>query len=115
MRRFASLMPVMSRFSSYPFERSILYDHDRWAPAALARVTLRRLVDAKVRELDAGDEPVLLVPLRAIHLVRPRPLGILRRRGEEFLEGVDRRLVRNLAARMATHAVRDDVEAAVLD
>ena len=29
MRRFASLIPVMSRFSSYPFERSILYGQVR--------------------------------------------------------------------------------------
>jgi hypothetical protein len=43
MRRFASLMPVMSRFSSYPFERSILYGHVRSGSSDVAEKNSRKV------------------------------------------------------------------------
>ena len=50
---------------------------------ALFCVTLRALVNTKVREFDARDEPVLFVALRTVHLVWPGALGIVEQRLEE--------------------------------
>jgi len=83
------------------------------AHAALLRLALRRLVDAEVRELDPGDEPVFLVTLGAVHLVGPRPLGIALRRSEELLQRLERHLGRDLACRVATHPIGDQKQTVV--
>jgi hypothetical protein len=88
---------------------------DRRAHPALPRVALSALEDAQVCELDAGDQPVFLVPLGAVHLVRPRSLGIVRGQREELSHGVDRHLARDLAGRVPSHSVGDDVKATFLD
>ena len=85
----------------------------RRAHAALLGVALRGLVDAQVAQLDAGDQPVLLVALAAVHLVGPGALGIVRGRAEELLQRVDRHLGGDLAGGVPTHAVGDDVETVV--
>ena len=63
-----------------------------------------------------GDEPVLLVALRAVHLVGPRPLGIVLRRGRRTrcMESTAI-LRRDLARGVAAHAVGDEEEAALRD
>ena len=62
-----------------------------------------------------GDEPVLFVALRAVHLVGPGSLGIVGGRREELAHGVDRHLRRDLARRVAAHSVGDDVEAVLAE
>ncbi len=83
----------------------------RRAHAAFLRFTLRRFVDAQVRELDARDETILFVAFRAVHLVRPRPLGIVLRLREELLHRIDCHLRCDFARCMTAHSIGNDEEA----
>jgi len=85
--------------------------YDGRAHTSLARVALSRLEDPEVGELDPGDEPVLLVPLRTVHLVRPGSSG-----SSEVAEKNSRRvsiaiLDADFAGGVPAHAVGHDVEA----
>ena len=83
----------------------------RCAHAALFRFALRCFVDAQVGEFDAGDEPIFVVALRAIHLVGPRSLRVVLSLREELLHRIDGHLRCDFAGSMTTHSIRNDEQA----
>ncbi len=87
---------------------------ERRAHALQARVLHLRLVDPPVRELDAADEPVLHVGERAVHLVGPGRVLVLRAR-VELGERVGRHLAGDLARGVAAHAIGDDEQLLVFN
>jgi hypothetical protein len=84
--------------------------HDGGAHPPGLRVPLRLLEDPQVGELHRGDQPVLLVALGLVHLVRPGPLRIVGGPFVEFPDGVDGQLRGDLARRMAPHPVGHQVK-----
>jgi hypothetical protein len=85
--------------------------NERRAHAALFRFALRRFVDAQVGEFDAGNEAILFVPFRAVHLVGPRSLGVVLRLRKELLHRIDCHLRCDFARSMATHSIGNDEQA----
>ena len=78
------------------------------AHAVQARLALCGLEDAPVRQLDAGDQAVLLVTAGLVHLVRPGRLGVGRGGLEKVRHGLDRHPARNLARGVPAHTVGNE-------